>query len=245
MSTLSELLRTAKYCVALTGAGISTLSGIRDFRGKNGVYREFDADKIFDLNYFLKDCSYYYNAAREFIYNLDEKEPSLVHKVLAQLEKIGVIKSVITQNIDLLHTKAGSRTVIEIHGSPRIHVCLSCGAEYSFDEIAATVKNHKTPKCSRCNGIIKPKIIFFGEPLDTTVYKSAVQEVSKADLVLALGTSLVVQPAASLPLYSLDNGGKLVIVNDMDTPLDAYALLKLADLTDCFTAIARDFSLVV
>ena len=116
----------AKYCTVFSGAGVSTLSGIRDFRGKNGLYNDMDAEKIFDISYFYKDPSFYYNAAGSFIYNLDEKEASIVHTVLGELEKRGYVKALITQNIDLLHQKGGSTRVIEIHGSPRIHYCLHC-----------------------------------------------------------------------------------------------------------------------
>ncbi len=228
-----EIIRQSKHCVALTGAGISTLSGIRDFRGKNGIYKEFDADRIFDLSCFLEDPSFYYEATKDFIYDLDAKEPSIVNRELARLEKAGIVKTVITQNIDLLHGKAGSKNVIEIHGSPSIHRCLDCGKTFSFDEIAIWVKKDEGPRCT-CGGTVKPDIIFFGAGLDMRVYDAAVAEASKADCMIALGTSLVVHPAASLPMRTLDNGGRLIIVNDMPTPLDKHACARHDDLEGFF-----------
>ncbi|MDX9828429.1 MAG: Sir2 family NAD-dependent protein deacetylase, partial [Spirochaetia bacterium] len=111
---LFDLIQESKYCVAFTGAGVSTLSGIRDFRGKNGLYKDLNAEKIFDIEVFRDDPSFYYQATRDFIYNLDEKTPSVIHRVLAAFEALGLLKAVITQNIDLLHQKAGSKEVIEI-----------------------------------------------------------------------------------------------------------------------------------
>lgn len=124
---LRDRIMSARYCVAFTGAGVSTLSGIRDFRGKNGLYRDVDADRIFDIDVFYRDPSVYYSMARDFIYTLGEREPSVVHRVLSSLESRGFLKAVITQNIDLLHRKAGSKAVDEIHGSPAVHYCPSCG----------------------------------------------------------------------------------------------------------------------
>ena len=136
--TLTELLSNAKHAVVLTGAGISTLSGIPDFRGAGGLYTrtDIDANKLFDLDYFMKDPTYYYEHSKDFLYNLEEKEPNIVHKTLARLEKEGIIHAVITQNIDLLHQKAGSKKVLELHGSPLLHHCLRCGKSWTFEEIA-------------------------------------------------------------------------------------------------------------
>ena len=231
MNKLKELIERAGYCVAFTGAGVSTFSGIKDFRGKNGVYRQqnIDADKIFSLDYFLKDPSYYYTHAKDFIYNLDEKSPGIVHKILAKLESQGLLKAVITQNIDMLHQQAGSQNVIEIHGSPSEHYCMDCGKTFSFQAICNTVKNDQVPYCE-CGGIIKPRIVFFGELLPEAALNHAFEAARRADLMLILGSTLVVQPAASLPVHTLDHGGKIVIINDMSTPLDAEAELKYDNL---------------
>ncbi|MGC9329896.1 MAG: Sir2 family NAD-dependent protein deacetylase, partial [Candidatus Hinthialibacter sp.] len=157
----------------------------------------------------------------------------------ARLEKQGRVKAVITQNIDLLHQKAGSRQVIEVHGSPMIHRCLRCGKEYPFEWISRIVNNDQIPSCESCQGIIKPDITFFGERLPEKALSFAVEEAGRADLILVLGSSLVVQPAASIPVYTLENGGKMVIINEGQTPLDGAAELRYDDLEPCFKAIAE------
>jgi NAD-dependent deacetylase len=228
---LYTLIKEAKHLVALTGAGVSTLSGIRDFRGKNGLYNEMDAEKIFDINYFEKDPSFYYSQAGNFIYNIDEKEASVVHIVLGKLEQRGYLKALITQNIDLLHQKGGSKNVIEIHGSPSIHYCMRCsGVRVSYEEVAEIVRKGEMPKCPKCGRVLKPAITFFGEGLPAEALRQAVTESQKADLMLVLGTSLTVFPAAGMPEYTLRNGGKIIIVNNMPTPLDSRALLHFDDL---------------
>jgi NAD-dependent deacetylase len=235
INKLFILIQEAKYPVALTGAGVSTLSGIRDFRGKNGLYNEMDAEKIFDIEYFMQDPSFYYKQAGDFIYNIDEKEASIVHIVLGELEQRGLLKALITQNIDLLHQKGGSKNVIEIHGSPSVHYCLRCsGVRVSFEEAAAVVRKGEMPKCPKCGRVLKPAITFFGESLPADALREAVDESQKADLMLVLGTSLTVYPAASMPVYTLRSGGRIVIVNNMPTPLDGRAFLCFDDLGSVF-----------
>jgi len=235
---LLDLIRGARHCTALTGAGVSTLSGIRDFRGKNGLYNDFDAEKIFDISYFEKDPSFYYKASASLIYNIDEKEPSIVHNVLAELEELTYLKALITQNIDLLHEKAGSNRVIEIHGSPKTHYCLRCsGVSMPFEEAAAIVRAGELPCCHKCGKVLKPAITFFGESLPVNALREAVEEAQKSDLMLVLGTSLTVYPAASMPQYTLSQGGKIVIVNNMPTPLDSRAALHFDDLREVFQGI--------
>ncbi|OGV36796.1 MAG: NAD-dependent deacetylase [Lentisphaerae bacterium GWF2_45_14] len=236
MERLLKAIKESKHLVALTGAGISTLSGVSDFRGKNGLYKQnsIEADNIFSLSYFLKDPSYYYLKTKDFIYNVHEKIPCVVHRVLAELERKNILKSVITQNIDMLHQKAGSRNVIEIHGSPAVHKCLRCAKSFPYDEIRTILEEGKIPHCPDCGGIIKPEIIFFGENLNERALSNAVSEALKADLMLVLGSTLVVQPAASLPLYTIKNSGRIVIINNMETPLDDMALLRYSDLEKSF-----------
>ena len=237
--SLLELILRAKHCVALTGAGISTLSGIPDFRGVGGLYRrtDIDASKLFDINYFLRDPSYYYKNSADFLYSLDDKAPSLVHECLAGLEKKGLLKAIITQNIDLLHQRAGSKVVFELHGSPRLHRCLTCGKEYSFTEIAKRVNGGEVPSCDACGGIIKPDIVFFGEMLPTYDLENATTQARQADLLLILGTSLTVYPAASLPEDTLARHGKLAIINADPTHLDRRASWRGVDLSVAFAPI--------
>jgi NAD-dependent deacetylase len=235
---LFRRIRESKHVVALTGAGISTLSGIRDCRRKNGLYNEMDAEKIFDIDYFERDPSLYYTKAGSFIYNLDEKEPSVVHTVLAELEKWGVLKAVITQNIDLLHQKGGSKKVIEIHGSPLVHYCLRCaGIRMGFEEASAIVRAGGMPQCPNCSRVLKPAITFFGESLPANALREAAAEAQNADLMLVLGTSLTVHPAASMPDYTLRGGGEIVIVNNMPTHLDRHAVMHFDELESTFEGL--------
>ena len=243
MEMLVSELEKAEYCVVFTGAGVSTLSGIRDFRGKNGLYSSKDADKIFDFSWFRKDPSFYYKGTKDLIYNLEDKTPSIVHTEIARLEKLGIVKALITQNIDLLHQKGGSGGVIEVHGSPLFHSCLSCGRSISYEDVCRIVAGDEVPRCESCGGVIKPGITFFGEALPEKALRSAVEESSKADLMLVLGSTLLVQPAASFPLYTLRNGGKIIIVNNMKTPLDEYAALKYSNLEEVFRFLSENESL--
>lgn len=241
MHQLLSLMYSSSHCVFLSGAGISTLSGIPDFRGSTGIYKQFDADKIFDIHYFRKDPAYFYTHGREFIYNLEEKEPNIIHKMLAQLEDEGIVKSIITQNIDMLHQKAGSRRVIEIHGSPAQHTCLHCGKKFPYEFISPIVHGPQVvPKCDGCGGLVKPDIIFFGEMLNQNFFSQAISESSKADLMVVAGSSLVVHPAASLPLNTIKHGGRLIIVNNMPTPLDEYAYLRYPDLEAVFRYLEKE-----
>ncbi len=237
MEKLLSYLRNSNYCVVFTGAGISTLSGIRDFRGKNGLYRDEDADKIFDIKWFKKEPEFYYTRAREFIYNLNDKEPNIIHRQISRLEKLGIVKSVITQNIDLLHQMSGSRNVLEIHGSPATHTCRKCHKKFDFEKVVKMLDKMKIPLCDRCSGVIKPDITFFGEQLPDEAFKRAAEESRRADLMMILGTSLLVQPASDLPLETLRSGGKIIIINDMSTPLDSRAVALYSDLEQIFQYI--------
>jgi NAD-dependent deacetylase len=245
MDDLIAALRASRYTVVFTGAGVSTFSGIRDFRGRNGIYREFDANRIFALDVFREDPSYFYTHARDFIYNLHTKAPSLVHNVCARLESMGVVKSVITQNIDMLHQRAGSRRVIELHGSPETHHCLACHREYPYKDISERVHRSEVPCCEACGGSIKPDITFFGELLDEGSIMAARREAIRAELMLVLGSSLAVQPAASIPTLCVNLGGDLAIINDGETPFDWQASYRYTDLEACFEAIQTAFPAAV
>lgn len=229
----------AQHLVALTGAGISTLSGIPDFRGKNGLYSRTDADynKLFDIDFFRKNPSYYYTHSKDFIYNLDKREPNVVHNVLAKLEKQGILKAVLTQNIDLLHQKAGSQQIWELHGSPGTHHCLNCGYAMDFNMVRVLLNTQTVPHCPHCNGIIKPDIVFFGEMLPELALEKAAWHAEHADLMLVLGTSLTVYPVAGIPNITLQNGGEIAIVNANSTSMDASASFVFNDLETVFSAL--------
>ena len=227
---LLELLQQAGHMVALTGAGISTLAGIPDFRGPQGLYRQPGAERIFDIDWFHRDPAIYYEGCRELIYGLDRYAPGPVHTLLARLEQAGRLQAVITQNIDMLHQKAGSRRVIEIHGSPLRHHCNGCGREAAFAEVCTLLQRERIARCGACGAAFKPDITFFGEALPEAALAAAVAQARRADLMLVLGTSLTVYPAAALPEQTLRAGGQLVIVNAQPTPLDDRARLRLPDL---------------
>ena len=235
VAQLESWLGEADFPIAFTGAGVSTLSGLRDFRGKNGLYQDFDAQKIFDIDVFDRDPSFYYRHTRDFIYGLEAKRPGLVHQVLARWESQGLLKSVITQNVDYLHQRAGSRQVVEVHGSPATHLCRSCGAAASFEAIRDRLETGETvPRCP-CGGVFKPQITFFGEALPQAAWAEAERLVRKADLILVLGTSLTVYPAAGLPELCVRTGGRMVLVNDQPTPLDHLAWKTFDDLESTFS----------
>ena len=242
MEEIIDFIKGAKHLVAFTGAGVSVLSGIKDFRGKNGLYKTMNAEKIFDLNVFMKDPSFYYTHAKDFVYNLDEKEPACTHRVLAKLEQKGYLKALITQNIDMLHQKAGNTKVLEVHGSATVHYCIKCGKEADKTDSFEKAKNGEVPRCKFCNGAIKPAITFFGESLPRKALDESIAEVRQADALMVLGSSLTVYPAAHLPAYTLENGGHIMIVNDMPTSFDQYATLKYNDLGTVFEYLEKMLS---
>ena len=240
ISILWDLIQKSKHCVVLTGAGISTLSGIPDFRGVGGLYSrtDIDAGKLFDINFFRKDPSYYYRNARDFLYTTAAK-PNIVHTCLGNLEKQNYIKAVITQNVDFLHQKGMSQNVYELHGSPMWHDCVSCGEAYDFESTLAIMENEEVPHCPTCAGVLKPRIVFFGEMLPEKALEMAEYHAQKADLMLILGTSLTVYPAANIPRIAVGNGAKLVIVNASATDLDSYAVWHAKDLGSVFEALHK------
>lgn len=239
MQEIIEFIKSAKHLVAFTGAGVSVLSGIKDFRGKNGLYKTMNAEKIFDLDVFHADPSFYYSNAKDFVYNLDKKEPACTHRVLAKLEKLGFLKALITQNIDMLHQKAGNAHVIEVHGSATRHYCTSCNKNPNEQVVFEQAKKGEVPHCEYCNGVIKPAITFFGESLPIQALNEAISQVSKADALMVLGSSLTVYPAAALPSYTLQHGGRIMIVNDMATSYDQDATFKYNDLELVFEYLEK------
>jgi NAD-dependent deacetylase len=226
ISDLNMLLSKSKRIVALTGAGISTSSGIPDFRGPNGLYsrKEIPAELLFDIDYFRKDPSLFYSHIGELWDLFMKAEPSIAHKSLSRLEQQGILSAVITQNIDGLHHKAGSRNVIPVHGDFESFFCIRCGFRTDdIQDIFSLVARKEIPRCS-CGGVMKPNVIFFGEPVFGM--DAAVEFVKRADLMMVIGSSLVVFPAASLTQYRSDTCS-LVILNKGETPDDRKAVLKI------------------
>ena len=238
MEKLIEALRTAKHVGCLTGAGVSTLCGIPDFRGPQGLYKQPNAERIFDIDWFDRDPSVYYNGCAELVYGLDKFTPGPVHRALRHLEDLGILKGIATQNIDMLHQKAGSSNVYEVHGSPILHHCRRCGDEKTFGEIMEMLKGGGVPRC-RCGGAYKPDITFFGESLPEAAFASAQSLAIRSDVFLVLGTSLTVFPAAGLPRLTLQAGGKVFVVNAQPTSLDEYAAGVYRDLAEFSSAVAN------
>lgn len=240
---LYQLLKESKFCTVFTGAGISTLSGIPDFRSPNGVYSKkfhgLDVEDILSIDCFLRSPELYYEWAGPFIYELEKYSPNVVHRVIAELEKRGIVKMTYTQNIDMLHQRSGCKKLGELHGSPEIHTCLKCGKKFPYPEISGKVLRNEVPHCTSCGGLVKPNIVFYGECLDENLLISAERDLRKTDLLLVLGSSLTVNPAAALPRIVLESGGSLVIVNRQPTPLDRFAVLKLDDLEETFGALEK------
>ncbi len=224
---LKEYMDNASYIVAFTGAGISAESGIPTYRGADGVWKKYDPAKFASIDYFYKDPSYYWNFFREVRYpGLKEASPNPGHYALAKLEEKG-LRSVITQNIDGLHRLAGSSKVLEIHGNTRRIICLKCSKKYTMDEAYELLHSQMPPKCPDCQGLLKPDVVLFGESLPLDVLNEAQEEARRCDLFLSIGSSLVVQPAASLPGMAKDGQSKLVIINKEPTSFDFKADLVI------------------
>jgi len=234
---LADTIINSKKCTALTGAGVSTLSGLPDFRGPDGIYKDPESARMFDSDLFRKDPAFFYSKAGEIVYTLHTCRPSLVHTVLAEMEKAGFLQTVITQNIDMLHQKAGSKRVLELHGSPEVHTCMGCRKQFSYEQVFPKAANGLPFYCTDCGEPVKPNITFFGEALPEEAFSQAQEDIYSSDLLLVLGTSLTVYPAAILPEYAFRNGCKVVIVNSGSTSADDYAYMKFTDLNEVFTVL--------
>lgn len=205
IAEIAPLIARANRIVALTGAGISTAAGIPDFRGPQGLYvtRQYDPEKTFEIRWFRRDPTHFYQFAADFTELLSRIRPTFAHMFLARLEAAGQLSAVVTQNIDMLHQAAGNRNVIEVHGSPATATCYGCSASYSSLDVTwwrqAIAVSSRSPivLCQECGGVLKPDIVFYGEQVHR--YGEAEEAVKDCDLLLVLGTSLTVYPAALLP----------------------------------------------
>lgn len=218
-----KLIKKSKYAIVLTGAGVSTGSGIPDFRtpGK-GIWEKVDPFKVTSITAFDENPQRFYYFYRPRIEMLSRVSPNPAHKAISQLEEMGYIHCLITQNIDNLHQRAGSKKVIEVHGTLRKAICRRCGKIISSELLIQKMdeSKEKVPYCE-CGGVFKPNVVLFGEMLPNL--DNAIYESKRADLILTVGSSLQVSPANMLPQYCLNRGGKLVIVNFMSTHLDYLA----------------------
>jgi NAD-dependent deacetylase len=217
-------LKNSRYVVAFTGAGISAESGIPTYRGEGGLWTKYDPNLYASINYFLQDPSYYWNFFREIRHPMLKKaKPNPAHLALAEMEQAGKLRTVVTQNIDGLHQEAGSSSVIELHGTTRVISCMECSLVYSIDQAFTLLKTECPPLCPECRGVLRPAVVFFGEPLNPQILHKAYEEAANCDFFLAVGSSLVVYPAADIPLRAKEEGAALIIINKEPTPLDDLA----------------------
>mgnify|MGYP001822687769 CR=1 FL=1 len=224
-SKLRHLLDDADHVVAFTGAGASAASGVPTYRGAGGSWTRYDPGRYASIDYFRKDPSYYWQFFRDERYpTLIQAAPNPVHHSLATLERSGKLSSIVTQNIDGLHRAAGSQRVLELHGNTRRFRCEACSEMHGFEAVRLAIDETIPPACPTCNEpALRPDVVLFGEALPRAVLEEARDEMDHADLVLVIGSSLVVQPAASLPLAAVRRGAKLAILNVDPTPLDTEA----------------------
>jgi len=211
--SIAHELKHAKRAVALTGAGISAESGLGTFRGKDGLWSRYDPAAVASIESFTHDPRRFWEFAREVGRIFLTAKPNPAHIALAELEAMKHLDSVITQNVDGLHQRAGSKRVIEIHGNAGRISCTRCSAVYVTEKIVDRIAQQDVPTCDKCGGSLKPDVILFGEPLPKKAFDQAVKKVRSADLMLAVGTSLEVYPAASLPEMAKKGGAKIISID--------------------------------
>lgn len=222
---LKEVIANSENIVFFGGAGVSTESGIPDFRSKDGLYNqkfEFPPEEILSYTFFMNHPDEFFRFYKEKM-NALPYEPNITHKKLTELEQSGKLKAIITQNIDGLHQKCGSKNVLELHGSILRNFCMKCHTFYDANYVFESVE---VPRCT-CGSIIKPDVVLYEEPLDETILTKAIQKIEEAEVLIVAGTSLSVYPANRLILYF--KGKKLVLLNKDDTPYDTLANLVIHD----------------
>jgi NAD-dependent deacetylase len=225
---LAGLIRESESVVALTGAGISVPSGIPDFRtpGK-GLWEKVDPMAVATIDAFHRDTKRFWDFYRPRFHDLADKEPNPAHEALAELERLGLLDAVITQNVDRLHRKAGSEEVIEVHGSIATSSCTSCDASYPLERVQDLFDDDGIATCASCAGKVKPDVVLFGEFLPAEAMARAEELCSAADLLLCVGSSLEVYPVAGLPQMTLARGGRIAIVTKSSTPYDRDAAVRM------------------
>lgn len=240
-----KMILQARRAVAFTGAGVSTSCGIPDFRGPRGLYSRVQElydlprpEALFDIRFFRKHPEVFYDFSRHM--DLKALQPSGAHLFLSQWEKQGFLRQLVTQNIDGLHERAGSKQVVACHGTYDHGQCLQCRRVYSFDEYTGNLSRGEPRRCDSCGGLVKPDITFFGETLPQDFYH-LMESPPEADFLLVLGTSLTVQPACLFPLIYLRRGIPSLLVNRDPTPYDdLFSLVIREDLDDFFRRISLD-----
>ena len=212
---LAKLIKKARKTVALTGAGISVESGIDPFRGKNGIWAKYDPEEYAYIDAFIKNPAKVWQMLKELLTVIIAAKPNDGHKGLARLEETGYLDSIITQNVDGLHQAAGSKNVIEFHGNNMWLVCLECNERFKTNpEIIEKIP----PRC-HCRGVLRPDVVFFGEPIPYHATVEATAKAESCDLMLVIGTSAIVSPASEIPILAKNNGARIVEINPEPTPL--------------------------
>jgi NAD-dependent deacetylase len=226
---VADLLRAAERAVALTGAGISVPSGIPDFRSPgSGLWEKVDPMEVAHIDAWRRDPDRFWSFYSQRFTTLMDKEPNGAHLALAELERRGLIRGVITQNIDRLHRKAGTERLIEVHGSIAWSVCLTCGERVPIDRVIALLADGDgAPRCPTCGAPLKPDVVLFGELLPERALAEAQELAMAADLMLCVGSSLEVYPVAGLPAMTHGGGGRLALITQGPTPYDGDAEVKL------------------
>ena len=226
----ADMIKECYNIVFFGGAGVSTESGVKDYRSQDGLYntvKEYGVspEEILSHSFFFQHPETFYDFYRKYF--VADVEPNNAHKALAELERMGKMKAVITQNIDGLHQRAGSKNVIELHGTANEFRCSACGRETDNSEILEIIKSGQVPKCKHCCGLMKPKVVLYEEPLYDGIAESAVEHINKADMLIVGGTSLAVYPAASFVRYF--KGKHLVMINKSETGYDSNADLIIRE----------------
>lgn len=238
----ASLLCQARHAVALTGAGVSTPSGIPDFRSPHsGLWEQANPLEVASLTAFRRRPEAFYTWVRPLVEALLAARPNPAHMALAALEAGGWLKAVITQNIDDLHRQAGSREVLELHGHLREATCLGCHRVIATDRLLGDfMASGEVPRCAECGGVIKPNVVLFGEQLPVAVLDAAMEHARRADVMLVAGSSLEVAPASQLPLVVYKHGGRLILVNLTPTPVDDLADVVIhGDVAEVLPCIAQ------
>lgn len=237
---LAGLVQGSERCVALTGAGISVPSGIPDFRSPGtGLWEKVDPMEVAHIDAFRRDPNRFWSFYSQRFLSLHDKEPNAAHAALADLERRGMLEGVITQNIDRLHERAGSRRVVEVHGSIDSSICLGCGSRQGLEQVLSQLQTGaEAPVCADCTAVLKPEVVLFGELLPEAALADAHSLAAGADLMLCVGSSLEVYPVAALPGLTQSGGGRLAIINQGPTPYDDAAEIRMGgDVVACFEAL--------
>lgn len=241
IETLAQALVNARSAVVLTGAGVSVPSGIPDFRTpETGMWANVDPMEVAHIDTFHNDPERFWSFYGERFASLGDKRPNAAHDVLVDFERRGLIDAVITQNIDRLHHMAGTEDLIEVHGSIEHSRCLDCGASYELEWVRDQASANGIPRCDQCEAAspLKPDVVLFGEMLPEAAIQRAFALAGDADLLIAIGSSLVVHPVAGLPTITLRSGGEVALITNGPTPFDGEALVKLGgDVEEELTAL--------